>query len=323
MISNSGRWWNAAQITWDGWLLHHPRRWFTTSRTMHSSMFVLHKQCMNKNAPALIWLHAAYGSWQSLIYYATHIHLRDESWRLIKTCCVHTIWRASRTCLAGCHLLSCCLWIRAMMSVFIAPSNEINPHLLNSVLVIKNMKIVCIMDHFKTSLTMHTFTSHCICHYSYDLYNYPVKGWYLENVMFLTAVHFWHGSKGCVSLHYNFSKTPWKEWDAAHDNSVMYVNMRIIPWQMQYSNSLIKRRKHHYRLRLSEQDKSPSSDCAWTEFYLLDISAVNHLCVMANQINLHNLLWLGPEFNFPLLGTVCICSNVLKLNLTNPLCKED
>ena len=76
------------------------------------------------------------------------------------------------------------------------PSNDINPHLLNSVLVIKNMKIVCIMDLFKTSLTMHTFTSHCICHYSYDLYNYPVKGWYLENVTFFDDSSFLTRFKG-------------------------------------------------------------------------------------------------------------------------------
>lgn len=55
-----------------------PRWWFTTSRTTRSSMFVLHKQCMNKNAQVLIWLLAAkQGSWHppsDLLHYACLLH---------------------------------------------------------------------------------------------------------------------------------------------------------------------------------------------------------------------------------------------------------
>lgn len=53
-----------------------------------------------------------------------------------------------------------------------------------------------------------------------------------------------------------------------------------VPWLMCHCNSLIKRRKRRCRLRLSRQEKSPSSDCDWTEYYLLHISAANHLCVI-------------------------------------------
>lgn len=115
-------------------------------------------------------------------------------------------------CLAVTDCPAACKWEQWCLGFFFFFfSCEINSQLLNSVLVIKTWTWFCIIDHFKTPLTMHRFTTHWVCCYSCALYSYVKKTLYAKNVFwnssaFLTLFRLCH----TVSLSYMWSvfKTP-------------------------------------------------------------------------------------------------------------------